>query len=209
MGVESPVVMNDEIVEVTLVQRMDAQMILNTLHYKVADAGTDGTIQGLAEQLWSEYTILNGLQDRMRQNQTKEIEYLGMRAQVIYPARKVYWFVRATTAYQPTNADQALPSNVTAVITKRTDTVGKKQHGDFFIAGLAADSVKDSLWKSGTLDELEAIGDKLVEDVNTLACRLIPIIYHPGTGPHDNSIMQCYPQPECRVLRRRTVGRGK
>jgi hypothetical protein len=208
--VTPPEVLQNDTLEVTIVQELNGQAILNVLHYKVNEASNNPSIEEVADGFYTAWVATEKLLNRLWALQSQDLKYLGLRVQTVSPERKAYWFKKAVDSDGPSNGADALPVNVTAVITKRASKVGRKYHGDVFIAGLGVDAIEKSLWLDTTYTELEQLADTLKEDVIFSGIDANPIIYHGDTAEatNDDFVMAAVPHRESRVMRRRTVGLG-
>lgn len=208
MAVDPPSVVTGDILEFTFDQELDGQMCLNVLHYRV-DEGAATDIQAVTTALLSYWKGAGKLLAKLWILQTEKLLFYGLKGQVIHPTRTAYSYIALNAEDGPGNQNGPLPSNVTAVITKRSTETGRSKHGDFFIPGITDEYVSESTITAEGLIEYNAVGAELAKDVTAAGLTLRPIIYHPGKQPVYDDVWQTYTHHETRVMRRRTVGLGK
>lgn len=204
-----PQVALNDVIEFTIVQSLDGQMVLNTLHYVVTSMENAPDIKTITEGIATAWKAADKLLFQMWDLQSTSVQYRGLRGQIVHPVRSAYWLALPEEGDGGNEAGDTLPVNVTAVLTKRTAAIGRETHGSFYLAGMMAAAETASLWKTTTMTDLNSLAVQLSQSITVAGAQLDPIIFH-GTNPvADDYLMDTYAQPEVRITRRRTVGRGE
>jgi hypothetical protein len=197
------------VVELTVRGTLLNQTFLSIFHYRVA---TQSTIQSvpLESLQFAQHmatiapgSFIQSYADLIPSNAT----VLEVRAQEIFPLR---WAPRSVPLSLPGSGLGTTVSNLSAVITKRTDLAGRKFRGSVHVP-LSPANVADGEVNAGYKALMVAFSADLVsaQTVATGGGVYQPAIYH-RFDPNNPStdVVEGLPQDTARVMRRRTVGLG-
>jgi len=201
------------IVEVRYLGLLYTQTIMTVLHYQVSDTSpsiADGPTQvdAIAAEFASD--VPGSVFEALLNCQTADVQYYRIEAQYISPAR---WAkkVRATALVGAIEGT-ALPSNVSADLTKRTEVARQKTLlgvggvGTLHLAGVPQDSVLanvlNNIYRNGPLTALSAA---LETSHSVTGQTLRPVIYHRKRAGDlaATLITSVTPEPYSRTMRRR------
>jgi len=186
------------------------QQIVNVLYYQVtADPTLSASAQALINQfagqvfpVWKAAT-----HDQYRFNL-----YRCTRVQPAGPATVIQDFPLNTFGDRPAAGDIALPPNVSASATKRTNLSGRWARGRIQFAGALATDVTLGEWENAYLTLLDNLTDALQAALSNGVEEWIPIIYSQQKNGvplvTKTPITLITAQPTVRVQRSRTVGVG-
>lgn len=195
----------DNIYQLTIIQRLQTQVVENVLHYKVTVDADGDTLEGALHAYAATYFMpLAGA------SQSSDLTYQKSRAQKIWPlpARVASEEVMYGNGLIEL---QSLPAEVAAVVTKQSILAGRRYRGRIYIAGIPSTLVLQvsGLWNDSLVATLQTLGVSLARDVTAVGVpgTLRPIIYH--RADHTNTeIANCLARDVPRVQRRRQIGRG-
>jgi hypothetical protein len=197
--------------EVTLVQELAGQAVLNMLHYKLHFTGGSIDVDGVAaiNHLDGLLNVAGGLTGKMSTAQVTDLIWKHVRYQWIFPTR--YGFVEL----DPSPAagavvDTALPPNDGIAFTKRAERSGRQFIGTFHMGGIAAGDLTAGEINGVRLAAFNAVRDEL-KATYTYAPggeQFIPVIYHRAAPADSPVVVNTVLQTTSRINRRRTVGLG-
>jgi hypothetical protein len=199
----------NDIIQISLIGQMNKQRVMNVLTYKVTSLDEGLTnIKDVCDQvqsIWEGDTDL-AFMTKLQTLVSSTAQWDVVRAQVIYPVRTAYW--SNSPNKQPLASGNALPQNVAAVITKRSDESGRGKQSDLFIYGLTQAVVAEGQFTAATIAKLNDVGKSISQEI-TIGENgvLTPIIY--GPSGNQTEITYYKSQTECRTMRRRTVRVGE
>jgi hypothetical protein len=199
----------DAIVMVVINQELYGQQVLNVLHFRLTDSSAD--YKATMNAMIDAFDGATGLLNAMTALQAPELLIKGITAQPLWPQRLAAVKNNALDHSAGVADGVALPSNVSMVISKKTDFAGQSQRGAFHLAGLTNDMVNGDEWTAGTMVDAVAIGDKLIEAIATggFGTDAKPVLWAPGTPTVTADITDYDLQRTIRVMRRRTKGVGR
>jgi len=199
----------DSIIQAVIVGELYGQQTLNVLHYFQEDGDAD--FRDPLSALLDDWDAADGLLKKVCLATSEEFFIRTIMAQVVYPSRLVA--VRRTTHdhNQGEILNPALPPNVAAVITKKTDFAGRDQVGGFHLAGCPQEGQEEAEWTDGQRELLVAVGNKIIESINLggFGNPAKPILWDPGTPTVRSEVTDFDLQRTIRIMRRRTKGVGR
>lgn len=204
-----PLLTENSVIEFTIVQEQDGQMVLNVLHYFVNTISGEPDLAAVASDVVTQWKAAGKLLNLMWDVQTENIQFLGVRAQIVAPTRRAYFWLVRVDGDGPDKEGDSLPVNSTIAITKRSDAIGKNKRGDFYVGGVDQSLIEGSMVTDAGFQKFELLADEIENVVTTANATLYPMIYHGPTGSFADWLMDAYAHREVRTMRRRTVGRGK
>lgn len=147
---------------------------------------------------------------------TTEVDFIS--AQQLHFARSVRIDLVPTSAVG-SRGDATTP-NLSAVITKGTDSGDRGQVGSIHLPGVATEDQNDGVLILGLLAAMDVLGSTMLAGFNIPASGLdsFPVLYHPDIKDDEGHITRPWfttrltrwiSQDTIRVMRRRTIGVGK
>lgn len=203
------VVTNGSVAAITLHGKHENQQVMNVFHYRVSSGGslTDGraALQALMNAVKADDKLAKVWTAALSVKATQ----LKMRGQWISPTR----FGFLEEALDPAvggEAGDAMPVNLAASITRRTDNAGRDQVGTIHMPAIPTSFVLNGILTAGALT---AYGDVLTQALEVLttvdpAAEWFPILFHRTAPSVAQQLTGGTVQPTARVMRRRTVGLG-
>lgn len=207
-------ILDDDRVQVTIAQRLNGTTILNTLLYRaqvpveVLSNSGNFILAGLIAYIRG----VGGIVKEMQANQTTDLGYDSVTAQVVGPVRKPYF--RVTFNEFGEKDPPTLPTGVDAVITKRSENAGRGRSGAFHLGGIAVEDTLDSNLLPAFRLALATLGDKLLEVIPVVSITpagivsFVPIMASDPLTSIGNDVIACQVQQTVRYMTRRTLGRG-
>lgn len=215
MPADDPLILVNDICEVTYKGTLCGQTILTVMHYRF----DSGLLQGLTDAMDDLSSWLQDLTHQVPQYLATACSNYRMDQLVLQIIKSVRYARFAYTIDSPgLQATEALTADLAAYIEFSTPFATarklKNQRGftggihfapvpsEFEVNGLLTDG-----YRTGALDDL---GAKLIDTIETTAGNVwVPVLYHKsGDPPPYTDISRYNVKKEVRVMRRRTVGRG-
>lgn len=207
-----PVLTQGAVVSLSHVGYQDGQTVMLTHHWRV-NYVTLPTIEAniAIGLLHEELNADDGLFDKYTNALSIDIGGIEPSYQVIYPVR----FSRQpmeTTFDQGILEGTAMPPNVSAAITLRSDFAGRGEVATKHIGALPVLAVNNGLIVDDHRGFYAEIAQKLIEVItvesDATEIEFIPVIYK-RSAPNESPVLKGYSIPvTSRVMRRRTVGLG-
>lgn len=201
-------VFNGAICQVTVLQRLDAQVLLNIFHYQVE--GVAAPVDGIAtiDTLNTAFNALGGPFDKMTIVQSTDVAYQAILYQWIFPTRYAY------IAYEPltdggVRIGSALPANVAASLNRQTDEAGPHERGSLHVSGISKTEVTGASIAQAYQADLQELLNVTLESYDLAEGLLKPVLFNRDTPLNSKRPTHGTVQPYTRVLRRRTVGVGE
>jgi hypothetical protein len=192
----------NDIYRATVLQTLDGQAMMNVLHYRLSTVGSGNVQDALAAIMDS--TIGAALKAHL----PDDVFYESVTAQKIYPLPVTFPSVNGTTSGFGTVAVTAFPTEVCAVITKRTALAGPRRRGRAYISGLGSTYVTESMLNATGQTEIGPIGTAMTQVLNGANGNVFtPIIWHRDLLTYDD-VTGVVIRTTLRAQRRRQVGRG-
>jgi len=205
------VVVNNSILEVTMLQRYNAQVCMNVLHYRWTSTGpAEGDdLTDLLDAL-----VFNGVgsvTDLLKARNAATWFYTATKYQWVSPIRYTPKLYTDATGFGE-NVNPALPQNVAAVLTKKAVVATRKGTGGVHFTGLCDDDVLDGFLTAARKTNMDAVAVQLSQVADTGAVlagsKLTPIIGPQTEASTAPTWTDWISQDTVRVMRRRTVGLG-
>ncbi len=204
-------VVND-VVQVILRANVSSQVNLNVLHYRVTTSTGAATyfeqMDAIAAEMGTPGGV--GIVGETSRLQSEDYLYDWVQTQKVGPVRSLY--TRTALGAPGTVVEPCNAVNVSAVITKQTEIPGRGFSGSFHIGGLPPSAYEFGQLTNATIVQMNVICAALAADLSLLAgaLRLTPVCFSQtgGIGGETNTIVNCFPQPQLRTMRRRTLGLG-
>lgn len=139
--------------------------------------------------------------------QSNELMHNQVIVQRFWPLPPTVPVANATAPGAGQAAVPSLPTEVAAVITKKTSFAGRKYRGRVYVGGIPNTGVANSQLVAAQMTNMNtlaaALGPALIQGGYTF----LPIIWHKATKTND-TISACQARPIVRSQRRRQVGKG-
>ena len=197
----------------SFVGRCNGQRVLNTVHYRMAVAWSQATIQAYLAAFVNRIYIAGAsdLTTPFLDCLSADYGLEKIRAQVIWPVRyRSYDFATALIGGQVGNSTA---QNAAGVLTKKADLAGRSKIGSLHLGGLSQADYSAGLLTLGLKTRMATLGNALIQSVFDGANpgRNDPVIYHPGANanPKTDDIIEFFVQNEVRTQRTRTIGKGE
>jgi hypothetical protein len=193
------------IIAVTVETTLNGQTMLNVLHYVLGTVGTADYIAALTAL----NTLLNGaggLTDAMKACMSQDADFVSTMCQVVAPTRLVG--VKAAVVKSGSVLATALPQNVSAVITKRTDQASRRGIGSFHLGAIASTQVDAGYLTGPLIGNLTTLGNVIRSTLAVGTQSYTPCLWSPITPAETRILVSTTVQQTSRVMRRRTVGVG-
>lgn len=191
-------------------QRLFGQQIINTFYYQYEGTSTPST-GGRAEvnALLNNFATDDGtnIVGSMQQAQSQDLEWETVTGQLVDPVRRPPEFAELDSTVGVLIGDAA-PPNSAAVITRYGSFGGRRGNGSLHIAGFVSASINGGSLDGTLISLLNAIALKLTEPINGATGVWQPVLWNPGVIGDQNIVFRARPEPQVRVMRRRTVGQG-
>lgn len=208
-----------DVVQLNLPTMLFEQQCINTFHYVVNTAGT-GSVSVVSDldDLLTRFDLAGGLQATWITCVSLSNVIGNLELQQIKPIRSVKRFKVPTLAAGARPATSS--TNLSAVITRGTDSGARGQVGSIHLPGLAdTDQVTGEVLPA-LLAFMSALGSAMLDDVlvPVTGLKLKPVLFHPDIKDNTGHVTRPWfvtpltrtiPQPTIRVMRRRTVGVGR
>jgi len=191
---------NKVIIEGTL----HGQLVQTVLHYVTLNGalGPVEEVERLAEQ------VVAVVVPQLKAIQSAEYTHTRVLAQKIFPLPPRVPVINVTAAGAGGVAGQSLPTEVTAVITKKTPFAGRKYRGRIFVPGVPVTSELDSQLSAAAMTAWTAAADAMnVVLTHDLANNWTMVVWHNATKTYD-TVQLLVPRPILRSQRNRQIGKG-
>lgn len=193
--------------QMTLEYRYDAQVLLNTFHYLQVQATADYALLAAA------WDTKNGAIDGFF---AKLIATFSSGVTLTYASYQPIALTRLRSIDIPhtLNGDlegTALPPNSAQTITRRGVGASRHNMGAVYLPPPPAGAAVNGSWSDAQMVLLSAFAPYLYTEVSlvTPLVDLQPVLVQRKPTIVSTPIADAFPQPTCRVQRRRTVGVGK
>lgn len=193
----------NDIYQLTIVQSLHGQKILNVLHYKATQAPSSGTYEAALIQAFGVIAIPS-----LKAFQSEELNHEALAVQKIWPLPPTHATLDTTYSGPGLIPGDSLPTSVTSVITKVTAFAGRKYRGRVYVAGVPVTSENDSQLQVGDLAVLGAFAENLDNGIGAVGASFQPVLWHRSSNTSDN-LIDAVARPILRNQRRRQVGRGQ
>lgn len=195
------------IVEVTFPYRVNSQLCMAVLHYKLRSGSVSDGATNL-QALLTDLNAVGGLHEAMSFCQSEDATYPELRAQVISPLR----FVPETQLSNRSQGAITEPCNnqqVAIAVTKRSELASRHGIGTLHLGGIADTFCTAGRVASAFGSIINLFAGQLNDDV-TLTGSVIydPVIYNRSNPSLSAVITTASYQDTLRTMRRRVVGRG-
>lgn len=194
------------IVEVRFVANLFGQMMMNVRHYRFKD-GPDTDGNNLAMAIVDHLNDTGEIDPLMAACQTENVTGRSVEAQWIYPTRYRLVFDDGNPV-DGVAADPCVPQNISATISLYAEQANKHGQGRIRIYGCPAAQWGAGEWSAPQMALLDALGAKLIEELEIGDQTLEPIIYNRGTPVSSLRIRAFRTQVTARTQRSRTIGHG-
>jgi len=200
-----------DVVEVTLIGGLQCQTVLNVFHYVYDGLAslTDGptNMAAMLTDFWGSIVDLAGT--GLKTLVTSEMGFHSARGQVVHPSRKPYIEI---TPGVVTGSDvpPTIPSNTNITIDLRTLAVGRGLTGNHRFTGLPLAAVDGNLFDPAVVVSWQAFAPHLLETLQDAALTDVfkPIVWSPRRPLDRRPVFDFTVQPQVRVSRSRTYGKG-
>ena len=193
-----------DIVRVTIYQSLDAQSVLNVLHYVCT--GEDISVGEDVLNSW----IGNNIVMFMKPIQSNALNHLSIVTQKVWPLPATVPVLSDAFLGAGGIATAALPTECAVCFTKLTTFAGRKFRGRFYLGGVDTGSVAGSEVKAVSFPPFETLATKLYLGVviGGSSWRFAPCLFHRGDHSYTGLTSARF-NPEIRSQRRRQLGKGK
>jgi len=198
-----------DVISVTYNGEYANQQIRNVLHYRAANNGSSATPEGDLLAIAQDFAnpLTNPLTTALQDALVDAFAWTGITTQRVSPTRTIQ--MTHASSWPGAVAGAGLPPNVAAVITKRTQTPGRKGVGSLHLTGIDAALVTDGVITN--LMTFDGVATEMLaaRTVAAITCTLDPVIYNPTLPPFFSArLFDTFSQDTIRVMRRRTVRVG-
>lgn len=206
-----PIGAND-IVQTVIETNVLGQTCLNVLYYKAHRSLSEITYQEAMDLLNQSVraSTTSGIVPEMVKVMGANATVTRVRSQRVSPRRDIYVTLASPIDGELPNLVAA--SNVSAVISKQGEIVGRGRTGSFHVPGLSPSTYGLGYMTDPAMASLSDLADKLNDPQVVDGGDFIfhPGMWNPALGPADNwnPSIATTPQRTLRVMRRRTVGVG-
>lgn len=194
------------IVEVRFVANLFGQLMMNVRHYRFKD-GPDTDGRNLAEAIVDKLNNTGELDPLMAACQTENVTSRSIEAQWIYPTRYRLIFDDGNPV-DGVAADPCVPQNISATISLYAEQANKHGQGRMRVYGCPAAMWAAGEWDAAQITLLDALGAKMIEELEVGDQTLEPIIYNRVTPTNSLRITAFRTQNTARTQRSRTIGHG-
>jgi len=200
-----------DIVEVTWVQEMFSQTILNIQHFRVTSSTSSGSDVGDNQSTADHLASLTGAGQLItvwRTNLVPEWTLRRVRVQKVSPIRSAYTTAAINLSGLDGN-DSQLP-NIAVVVSKRGTSGTRRAQGSIHFAGWSPAFFNQGVIQAGIetwWNNLEPLWSA-TQTVAAIPASIQPIIYNPGASINWQTVAVWQLQDTARVMRRRTVRVG-
>lgn len=195
------------VLQITLVQSMFQQTIVNSFHYLLGESG--GPVDGIAtaDAFVDAWENPNGIHPALALCQTQELKYVGILAQWISPIRYAYLFTLPAIT-QGNHIGAPEPPNVAAAVLCRNELAGDSSKGVKHVAGVPQSANNQGSLTPAYRATLNSFALTLITDFNVNGKTLSPILFRKAGPALGKRIDFADALETLRVIRRRTVGVG-
>lgn len=204
-------IQNGDQCALTFRQNYQGSILENVLHFQAHIVGADITT-GREEliNLITEGAISAGsIGQLIRAVQSEDLVWFEVSAQMVFPTR--YPYILNTINILGEQALPGVPSNVDAVLVKRSSTVGRGRSGTLHIGGFPLDDLDGALITETLRTAVAAIGTEMANDINMVSSGAFwrPIVGVKKTMADPESVLAAtVAKKEVRVMVKRTAFRG-
>jgi len=208
-----PLIVVGDILQISFVQTLYQQRVLNVVHARVEQLGSITNYQEYAQSLAADLVEefgATGIFNAWRQLVLGNLVFDAVRVQVVYPVRQPYYQDVTLWSGAVVNTNMAT-ANVALSVTKRSETAGRMGVGHMQLAGLDPTRIDQGRWDATLLGEVQQAFEWLTlpyegtESESTIRF----IIRGNGQPAAYHRITDIIPQPTVRTMHRRTVGLGE
>lgn len=192
---------NGDLLEMVIFGRQDGQLTANVLHYDVF--GTDAT-QSVATALEA-FRLAH--QPHWKGNLSVEWRWEACKGQRLLPLPRQDAVLNITGAGDAVQVGQAMPTEVTLVITKRTGNAGRRFRGRSYIPGIPITYVADSAITIPGLTGLQFIANAMLTAIPVGISTLFPVVYSRKFNLR-TTVTSTLVRTTVRAQRRRQLGVG-
>lgn len=185
------------------------QQIRNVLHYRAANNGTSATPEGDLLAICQDFAdpLTNPITAALQNCCVTDMAWTGVTAQRVFPTRTI--MMTQNNSWPGGVAGTGLPPNTAAVVTKRTNTPGRRGVGSVHITAIDQNLVTNGVINDLTTFDAFATALLAARTVAAITLTLDPGLYNPGLLPfHFTRLFDTIAQDTIRVMRRRTVRVG-
>jgi len=190
-----------DIHQVTVVQELHSQTVLNVFHYRITAVGVGNADANLLA------AFLAGPWTQMKTALSDELEFVKNISQRILPSPPLVGVDDPTASGNGDVAGGSLPTSVAAVVTKRTANAGRRYRGRTFLAGVPISHEEDSKIANAFMGLYQNIASALDNILNQGAWLFQPVLLHRDDNT-TTDINSCIARDVLRNQRRRQVGKG-
>lgn len=193
------------IIQYTMRQRLDGQVMLNTFHFR----SEQEVSTGLAELAALGQSLNTSLQTEQTLLQSSSVTYEASVVQMIDPVRYVAVLVDDELESNGQVATAALPTTVSLVIRRRSIIASRSGRGRIFVGGIPIASVADSQLTALPLAQANAYADLMPGSfAGGAGNNYTAVIYDRVNPENSEEIATAVTDPILRVQRRREIGVG-
>lgn len=201
----------EPVVKLALNLKLDDQDVVNTMYFERATAWTPSSAEALAVDVWDwwEASLAPILSNEISLQSIQVTDMTSASGFVVD-------YVAPGGAITGDLELQALPNNVSLVVSFRTGLRGRKNRGRNFLAGLSEASIASNAWDSTVRSGVQAAYTALQLDLTTQDPVIAQVVYSctdsgggGGTVGAAQPITDYIVNPIAATQRRRLPGRGR
>jgi hypothetical protein len=193
----------NDIYQLTVKQRMHGQLVLNVLFYKETVSGSGDAAANLAT------AFINTIMATWKTMQSNEISHEAVITQKVFPQPPLVPHINTSSAGPGTVSQNALPTSMAAVLTKRTQFAGPKYRGRLYIAGIPVTYENDSQLSAAGEVAAVQLAAVLDDQISNASYVFRPVVFHRKPLFTSDEINVVSIQRVLRNQRRRQIGRGE
>lgn len=202
---------NGDQVELKAWQQYQGSVLINVLHFEAHVVGSPITTGAdeVRELLKKVFWDVGSFGQLVRECQVEDLVWTHATGQMIFPARLPY--LQPADTAPGALAEPGAPSNVDAVIKKRSSTVGRGRTGAVHIGGIPLSGLDGAFLTVPYQADITTAAGAMVNDINMVTSGAF---WRPVVGPKksmmdpENWLISATADREARVMVRRTAFRG-
>jgi len=196
-----------DVIQCVIETRLNAQRLLNVLHYKCIGTPTNTDYFSGMSQLNTDLNKAAFVIQELRTLLSDDAVIWSVYSQRVYPQRGP--LVEQSIVQPGLVGTPAAPQNVTLSVTKKVDAAGRGLNGRMQLVGLPIAGITDGKWNAGQLAAVGPWTALLLAplDAGIDVDRYWPVTFNRSANT-TNNIVALELQEEVRTMHRRTVGLG-
>lgn len=203
--------LNGNVIEVRVVQKLAGQTLLNTLHYRADVTSTGATFPSVVTALDLALRGVDGFLTRLNAMQSESCLQQVVQYQIVSPLRFTAIEKPGLGNGQLVGEDglAALPSNTALTVTRTIQEAKKGRVSTLHIGGLRSDQIVNSSTTLQSSLQLAAVGAASIT-IQALqgGVTLQPILFTRTAALQTKDLVDYKTGTTARTMRRRTVGLG-